>query len=75
VTTNFKANHCYAIALRFVHYDFVRQHKTLRVTPAMAAGLTKGFMSIEDIVNLVPVEAPMKRGAYKKKEGALMRTQ
>ena len=32
----------------------------------MATGLTKGFMSMEDIVNLVPVEAPKKRGAYKK---------
>lgn len=45
-------NHCYAIALHFVYYNFVKQHKTLRVTPAMAAGLTKRFMSIEDIVNL-----------------------
>jgi hypothetical protein len=32
----------------------------------MAAGLTKRFMSIEDIVNLVPIEAPKKRGSYKK---------
>jgi IS1 family transposase len=45
-------NHCYAIALHFVYYNFVKQHKTLRVTPAMAAGLTKRFMSIEDIVRL-----------------------
>lgn len=61
-------NHCHAIALHFVYYNFVKQHKTLRVTPAMAAGLTKGFMNIEDIVNLVPVEATKKRGSYKKKE-------
>ena len=46
-------NHCHAIALHFVYYNFVKQHKTLRVTPAMAAGLTKTFMSLEDIVNLV----------------------
>ena len=45
-------NHCHALALHFVYYNFVRQHKTLRVTPAMAAGLTKRFMSIEDIVRL-----------------------
>lgn len=45
-------NHCYAIALHFVYYNFVKQHKTLRITPAMAAGLTKRFMSIEDIVRL-----------------------
>jgi hypothetical protein len=33
----------------------------------MQAGLTKRVMSIEDIVNLVPIEAPKKRGSYKKK--------
>jgi IS1 family transposase len=45
-------NHCHAIALHFVFYNFVKLHKTLRITPAMAAGLTKRFMSIEDIVKL-----------------------
>jgi IS1 family transposase len=49
-------NHCYAVALHFVYYNFVKQHKTLRVTPAMAAGLTKRFMSIEDIVKLIEPE-------------------
>jgi len=29
---------CFAIALHFVYYNFVKQHKTLRATPAMAAG-------------------------------------
>jgi hypothetical protein len=45
-------NHCYALALHFVYYNFVRLHKSLNVTPAMQAGLTKRFMSIEDIVKL-----------------------
>lgn len=45
-------NHCYAIALHFVYYNFCRIHKTLRVTPAMEAGLTKVPMEIEDIVRL-----------------------
>jgi IS1 family transposase len=45
-------NHGYAIALHFVHYNFCRQHKTLRTTPAGAAGLYDGIMSIEDLVNL-----------------------
>lgn len=45
-------NHEYAISLFFFHYNWVRQHKTLRVTPAMAAGLTKRFMTIEEIVKL-----------------------
>lgn len=45
-------NHCYAIALHFVYYNFSRIHKTLRVTPAMEAGLTKNIMEIKDIVKL-----------------------
>jgi IS1 family transposase len=45
-------NHCYAIALHFVYYNFCKIHKTLRVTPAMEAGLMKDLMSIEDIVRL-----------------------
>ncbi len=45
-------NHCYAIALHFVYYNFGKIHKTLRVTPAMEAGLTKDVMSIEEIVRL-----------------------
>jgi len=59
-------NHCYAIALHFVYYNFAKIHKSLSVTPAMQAGLTKRVMSIEDIVNLVPVDVPRKRGNYKK---------
>lgn len=45
-------NHCHAIALHFVYYNFCKIHKTLRVTPAMEAGLTKDVMTIEDIVRL-----------------------
>jgi hypothetical protein len=45
-------NHCHAIALYFVYYNFVKIHKTLRVPPAMEAGLTKKLWSVEDIVNL-----------------------
>ncbi len=45
-------NHCYAIALHFVYYNFVKIHKSLRVPPAMQAGLIKRLMSIEDIVRL-----------------------
>ena len=60
-------NHCHALALYFTFYNFVRVHTTLRVSPAMAAGITKRFMSIEDIANLAPIEVPKKRGVYKKK--------
>ncbi len=45
-------NHIYSIAIHFVYYNFVRQHKTLSITPAMQAGLTKRFMSIEDILKM-----------------------
>jgi lambda repressor-like predicted transcriptional regulator len=52
LTTDGHRAHCFAIALHFVYYNFVKQHKTLRITPAMAAGLTKRFWSIEDLVRL-----------------------
>jgi hypothetical protein len=45
-------NHCLAIALHFVYYNFVRVHKTLRVTPAIEAGLTKKPMTLEELVQL-----------------------
>lgn len=60
-------NHYHAIALHFMYYNFVKIHKTLRVPPAMEAGLIKRLMTIEDIVRLVPEEAPKLRGNYKKK--------
>jgi len=46
-------NHCYAIALHFVYYNFAKIHKSLRVTPAMEAKLLSKPMTIEDIVNLI----------------------
>lgn len=61
-------NHCHAIALHFVYYNFVKIHKSLRVPPAMQAGLIKRLMTIEDIVNLVPNEPLNKRGSYNKTE-------
>ena len=45
-------NHCYAIALHFVYYNFAKIHSTIRVTPAIEAGLTKEIISIEEIVKL-----------------------
>lgn len=45
-------NHCYAIALHFVYYNFVKIHKSLSVPPAMQIGLVKRLMSIDDIVDL-----------------------
>ena len=42
-------NHVHALALYFAFYNFVRIHKTLKVTPAMAAGVSKTLWSMEDI--------------------------
>ncbi len=61
-------NHCHAIALHFAYYNFVKIHKSLRVTPAMQAGLVKRPMTLADIVNLVPEDKPKKRDSYKKRE-------
>ncbi len=39
-----------ALALHFAWYNFVRVHKTLRVTPAMAAGLTDRVWNLLDLL-------------------------
>jgi IS1 family transposase len=48
-------NHAHAMALHFMYYNFVRIHKTLRTTPAMAAGVTKRLWEISDIVDVLEV--------------------
>jgi IS1 family transposase len=60
-------NHMHAISLHFMFYNFCKIHKSLRVTPAMEAGLTDHVWNIIDIVELIPEEKPKKRGNYKKK--------
>jgi IS1 family transposase len=49
-------NHCHAVALYFQHYNFARIHQTLRVTPAMEAGIAGHVWTLEEIVDLVPEE-------------------
>lgn len=64
-------NHSYAVALHFMYYNFVRQHQTLRVSPAMAAGVTDKLWTVEDIVALIEAdeaEKPRTRGPYKKRQ-------
>ena len=61
-------NHCAALAIFFMHHNFARIHSTIRCSPAMAAGVTPHLWSIAEIVALLPVEAPKKRGPYKKRE-------
>lgn len=55
------------VALHFMHYNFVRIHKSLHTTPAMAAGVTDRLLGIEDIARLIPEPVSKKRGPYKKK--------
>jgi IS1 family transposase len=46
-------NHTHAVALHYMHYNFVRIHKTLRITPAMAAGIARTLWSLDDIAALI----------------------
>lgn len=46
-------NHCHMLALYTVWYNFVRVHKTLKVTPAMDAGLVEKLWTIADLVAIV----------------------
>ena len=46
-------NHAAAVALHFMHYNFTRIHRTLRITPAMAAGVTNHVWRLEEIVGLL----------------------
>lgn len=50
-------NHCHALAIYFVFYNFVRVHKTLRVSSAMAAGVETRLWEMEDIVRLIDTAA------------------
>ncbi|WP_188663344.1 DDE-type integrase/transposase/recombinase [Arenimonas soli] len=60
-------NHAHAVALHFMYYNFGRIHKTLRVTPAMEAGVASHVWRLEEIAALVPEPVAKKRGPYKKK--------
>ena len=46
-------NHAHAIAIHFMHYNFARIHKSLRVTPAMEAGVSDHVWSLEEIIGLL----------------------
>ncbi len=62
-------NHALSVALHYMHYNFCRIHKTLRITPAMAARVTDHVWSVANIVATIEASepAPTKRGSYKKK--------
>ncbi len=63
------ANHVWMVALYAVFYNFVKVHKSLRVTPAMEAGLTDRVWTFEELAGIIDAAAPEKqpRGPYKKR--------
>jgi IS1 family transposase len=54
-------NHAHQVALYFFHYNFCRVHQSLRVTPAMEAGLTDHIWSLEELCGLLPEKKPIAR--------------
>lgn len=61
-------NHLHMLSLYFVHYNFVRMHKSLRMTPAMAAGVSDTLRDVEWIVSLIDAraEVPKRPAKYQK---------
>jgi hypothetical protein len=56
-------NHLHALALYFFHYNFCRQHKSLRTSPAQAAGVTDELLSIERLCKIMnDAKQPKPRG-------------
>ena len=62
-------NHALAVALHFLHYNFVRIHSTIRMTPAMAAGVTDRLYDLDWILDMVDEvwPKPNRPKTYKKK--------
>jgi hypothetical protein len=65
------------MSLYVVFHNFCRDHKTLRMTPAEAAGLVKSGMTVGDIVDLMDAkgEPPKKRGPYKPRRSKMVDNQ
>ncbi len=60
-------NHIHMVALYTVWYNFVKMHKTLRMSPAMAASVTDRLWSMTDVAEMIDAAQPKpgKRGSYK----------
>lgn len=59
-------NHAYSVALYFMRFNFAKIHGSLRVTPAMEAGVSDHVWTIEEIAALLPEPTFGPRGPYKK---------
>ncbi|MBC8350609.1 MAG: IS1 family transposase [Planctomycetes bacterium] len=60
-------NHCHAVSIHFMHYNFARIHQTIRCAPAMAAGVSRKLWSIKDIVGLLETREA-KQGAANERD-------
>ena len=56
-------NHAAAVALNYFAYNFIKIHRSLRVSPAMAAGVSERLWSVSDLVGLLEAEEVEKRAA------------
>lgn len=62
-----------AVSVHFLHHNFARVHKTLGMTPVMAAGVADHVWTLPEIIALLEAaeaRKPRKRGPYKKRERA-----
>ncbi|MER9047677.1 IS1 family transposase [Mesorhizobium sp. M0923] len=66
-------NHVHMVALYTVWYNFIRIHKTLKTSPAMAAGVSQTLWSMDDLCEKMDAVAPKpgKRGPYKKQTASV----
>ena len=65
-------NHLHMLSIYFVHYNFVRMHETLHMTPAMAACVTDTLHDMAWLVEVIDAAAPTPkpRGPYRKKDNS-----
>ena len=66
-------NHAAATAIHFMHYNFARIHRTVRMSPAMAAGVTETLWTVRDIVGLLEERERERRHEHQPFEPALFR--
>ena len=52
----------YSLAITFLYHNFVRVHQTIKTTPAIKAGIANRKWTVEDMVELLPLNLPGKRG-------------
>jgi IS1 family transposase len=57
----------YSLAITFFYHNFVRVHQTIKTTPAVKAGIAKHRWTVEDMIELLPLNVAGKRGPYKKR--------